>query len=405
MAPKGIKGKKILVGVTGSVAAFKAIRIVEGLKRLGADVKVVATENALFFVKPGEFKAPFYSELFSEKVDYRRVALEKSGVEHVSLADWADAVVIAPCTAATIGKMAHGIADNLLLSTLLATKAPILVAPAMNDNMWAHPAVRRNVALLRRDGVGFVGPVCGPLACGRSGVGRMSEPGEIVAAVEGLLKDDLKGFRVVVTAGGTVEKIDAVRALANLSSGRMGCAIAEAARRRGAEVVLVATETVSVPLPAVRVVRVGSAREMEKAVLDGWAKADALVMAAAVADFAPKKFAGKMRSGKKLLLSLYPNPDILAEAGRRKKPGQVLAGFALEAGDSAALVRGARKKLAGKNLDLVVANPPETIGSADAEVVLVKKTGERRFPAMPKERVADVILDEVSGLLRRPEKR
>ena len=187
MAPKGIKGKKILVGVTGSVAAFKAIRLVEMLGELGAEVKVVATGNALFFVKPGEFKAPFFSELFSDKADYRRVAREKTGVEHVSLADWADAVVVAPCTATTLGKMACGIADNLLVSTLLATKAPILVAPAMNDNMWAHPAVRRNVALLRKDGVKFVGPVCGPLACGRSGKGRMSEPEEIVAALGALL--------------------------------------------------------------------------------------------------------------------------------------------------------------------------------------------------------------------------
>jgi len=387
----------VLVGVTGSVAAFKAVHLVKGLKDLGADVKVVATANALHFVDPGEFNAPFFHELFSKNVDYRRAAREKCGAEHVSLAEWADAVVVAPCTADTIGKMAHGLADNLLASTLLATRAPVVVAPAMNDCMWLNPAVQRNIAELGKRGVFFAGPVEGPLACGRSGIGRMAEPEEIVCAVEGVLKNDLEGFRVVVTAGGTVEKIDEVRALTNLSSGRMGCAVAEAARRRGAEVVLVATGTVCVPLPRVRVVRVGSAREMEKAVLKEWGNADALVMAAAVADFAPKRFAGKIRSGKKFLLPLYPNPDILAEAGKSKRRRQVLVGFALEA---RGLVAGARKKLAGKNLDFVVANSPAAIGAGECAVAIVKKRGARRLPRMPKALVAEAVLDEVSGLLR-----
>ena len=396
--------KRIVLGVSGGIAAYKACDLVSRLKKRGAQVRVVLTKHACEFVPPLTFETlsgnPAYTDAFDRKFE----------IEHVALAKWADAMVVAPATANALAKMAAGIADDLLTTTLLAVTAPVVAAPAMNAAMWRHPATQANAALLRSRGVRFVGPASGHLACGDDDVGRMSEPEAIVEALEALFAEggrsgaarDLSGRRILVTAGPTVERIDPVRFITNRSTGKMGYAIAAAAARRGAEVVLV-SGPVSLPCPdGVERVSVESSRELCDAVLGRAGDCDAVIQAAAPADFTPAAFSETKikKTGEGMALELRPTTDIAAALGARKRPGQVLVAFAAETND---LIDNARGKLARKNADLVVANDVTRPGAgfgADTNIVsLVTCDSARELPVMPKSEVADAILDAVAALL------
>ena len=396
--------KRIVLGVSGGIAAYKACDLVSRLKKRGAQVRVVLTKHACEFVPPLTFETlsgnPAYTDAFDRKFE----------IEHVALAKWADAMVVAPATANALAKMAAGIADDLLTTTLLAVTAPVVAAPAMNAAMWRHPATQANAALLRSRGVRFVGPASGHLACGDDDVGRMSEPEAIVEALEALFAEggrsgaarDLSGRRILVTAGPTVERIDPVRFITNRSTGKMGYAIAAAAARRGAEVVLV-SGPVSLPCPdGVERVSVESSRELCDAVLGRAGDCDAVIQAAAPADFTPAAFSETKikKTGEGMALELKPTTDIAAALGSRKRPGQVLVAFAAETND---LIDNARGKLARKNADLVVANDVTRPGAgfgADTNIVsLVTRDSARELPVMPKSEVADAILDAVAALL------
>ena len=396
--------KRIVLGVSGGIAAYKACDLVSRLKKRGAQVRVVLTKHACEFVPPLTFETlsgnPAYTDAFDRKFE----------IEHVALAKWADAMVVAPATANALAKMAAGIADDLLTTTLLAVTAPVVAAPAMNAAMWRHPATRANAALLRSRGVRFVGPASGHLACGDDDVGRMSEPEAIVEALEALFAEggrsgaarDLSGRRILVTAGPTVERIDPVRFITNRSTGKMGYAIAAAAARRGAEVVLV-SGPVSLQCPdGVERVSVESSRELCDAVLGRAGDCDAVIQAAAPADFTPATFSETKikKTGEGMALELRPTTDIAAALGARKRPGQVLVAFAAETND---LIDNARGKLARKNADLVVANDVTRPGAgfgADTNIVsLVTRDSARELPVMPKSEVADAILDAVAALL------
>ena len=393
-----LKDRRIVLGVTGGIAAYKACDLVSRLKKRGAQVRVVLTAHACNFVPPLTFETlsgnPAYVDTFAPRAE----------MEHIALAKWADLFVVAPATANAIAKFACGIADDLLSTTALVMTAPVLIAPAMNANMYRHPATRANLETLRARGVKTVGPESGHLACGDDDIGRMSEPEAIVEAIEAILnpKRDLEGRRVLVTAGPTVERIDPVRYITNRSSGKMGYAIAEAARDRGAEVTLV-SGPVALQAPAgVEVVRIESSAELCEAVLARGERADVVVQAAAPADFTPANVAGQKikKTGAGMALELKNTTDIAAELGRRKHDGQVLVAFAAETND---LIENARAKLARKNADLVVAND---VSRSDAgfgvdtnAVTLVTRDGERELPLMSKRGVADGILDCVAGLL------
>lgn len=396
--------KRIVLGVSGGIAAYKACDLVSRLKKRGAQVRVVLTKHACEFVPPLTFETlsgnPAYTDAFDRKFE----------IEHVALAKWADAMVVAPATANALAKMAAGIADDLLTTTLLAVTAPVVAAPAMNAAMWRHPATQANAALLRSRGVRFVGPASGHLACGDDDVGRMSEPEAIVEALDALFLEggrsgaarDLSGRRILVTAGPTVERIDPVRFITNRSTGKMGYAIAAAAARRGAEVVLV-SGPVSLPCPdGVERVSVESSRELCDAVLGRAGECDAVIQAAAPADFTPAAFSETKikKTGEGMALELRPTTDIAAALGARKRPGQVLVAFAAETND---LIDNARGKLARKNADLVVANDVTRPGAgfgADTNIVsLVTRDSARELPVMPKSEVADAILDAVAALL------
>jgi phosphopantothenoylcysteine decarboxylase/phosphopantothenate--cysteine ligase len=394
--------RRILVAVTGGIAAYKVPELVRALRRAGHAVRCVLTPEAERFVAPLVLQT-----LSGEAVRSRLLDPAEEGViDHIALADWAELVVWAPATAHALAKLAHGLADDLPAAIGLATRAPLLLAPAMNVNMWRHPATQANVALLRSRGAHFVGPEAGELACGWEGEGRMAEPAAIAAAVERrLAPQSLAGEVVLVTAGGTREPVDAVRFLGNRSSGRMGFAVAEEAARRGADVVLVAGPCALATPAAVRRVDVGSALEMRDAVLAELERATLVVMAAAVADFRPRApAAGKIRKqdlpeGAGLTLELERTPDILAEIGRRKG-ARVVVGFAAESGDP---IESARRKLARKACDLLVANDVSRPGSGfDAEenaVVFVWPGGDvEELPRLPKPRVAAELLDRVEKL-------
>ena len=386
----------MLLGVSGGIAAYKAALVARLLKAAGADVAVVMTENATRFIGPDTFSAltgePAHTSLW-----------ERPGeVVHVRLAREADIAVVVPATANVLAKLAHGLADDLLSATLLEATCPLVIAPAMHSGMWEHPATQANVRVLRDRGVTFVGPATGPLAHGDEGIGRLEEPEEIVAAVRGALApQDLAGRRVLITSGPTHEPIDPVRFVGNRSTGKMGAALAAEARARGADVTVVLGPGASVP-PAVEVVPVQTAEEMRDAVLARFDDAEAVVMAAAVADFRPKAIADmklKKDAGVPELL-LEPTPDILAELGE-KRGDQVLVGFAAETED---LDEAGRKKLTSKRLDLVVVNlvgHPETGFGADTnEAMLLSKSGEdeplRRWT---KRELAAAVMDRVAVLL------
>lgn len=391
-----LKGKTIIVGITGCVAAYKSAMVVSRLKDLGAEVWVVMTKEATELVGPLTFRTlsgnPVIVDLFSQEI-------VNTPVPHISLAEKADLVVIAPCTANVIGKVAQGIADDALTTMVMASTAKKLIAPAMNPNMWSNPVVVKNVKTLKELKWEFIGPVEGKLACGEEDIGRMAEPEEIINQVIRLLGGsvDFKGKYILVTAGGTREEIDPVRYISNRSSGKMGYAIARAARERGATVTLISAN-VDLPSPLdIKPVKVESAAGMLKAVTANYEKVDVVVMAAAVADFCPqlKIQNSKLKTKDELLnLGLKPTVDILKTIAKQKdRKGRILVGFALETED---LINNAKKKLKEKDLDLIVANDPSTFGGDFAKVAIVDRKGKvEELPIMPKLDVAHKILDRV----------
>jgi phosphopantothenoylcysteine decarboxylase/phosphopantothenate--cysteine ligase len=401
-----LTGRTIVVGVSGGIAGYKACELVRLLVQDGAVVRVVMTANAQQFVTPLTLQTlsgrPVATDTFS--------LTQESEIGHIRLADEADAIVVAPATANLLAKMAHGIADDLLTTVLLATRAPIVAAPAMNVHMWEHAATRANVATLTARGVHVIGPASGSLACGWEGAGRLVDPGEIVEAVHGVLSpQDLRGERVVVSAGPTREALDPVRYLSNHSSGKMGCAVARVAARRGAEVVLVHGPLSVTPPSGVRRVAVSSALEMQQALAREFATATTLIMCAAVSDFRPKQTAErklKRRTAALHAIAVVQNPDIVRGLARRKR-GQIVIGFAAETHDTE---REARRKLRDKGLDLVVANDVTAPGAgfaADTNAVrLIDRFGlDEQLPVLPKDEVAGHILDWVAAQRTRARRR
>ena len=392
-----LTGKRIVVGVTGGIAAYKACDLVSRLKKRGAQVRVVLTEHACQFVQPLSFETlsgnPAYTDSFDRKYE----------IEHVALAKWADLLLIAPATANCMAKMACGIADDLLSTTCLAVRCPVLVAPAMNSAMWRNPATQANLELLRSRGVRFVGPEAGHLACGDDDVGRMSEPEQIAEAVEAILnpRRDLEGLNVLVTAGPTVERIDPVRYITNRSTGKMGYALAEAARDRGANVTLISGPTQLTAPQGVELVKIESSAQLCAAVLERGDQADVVIQAAAPADFRPKSVAERKikKTGESMTLELEATTDIAAELGRRKMPGQILVAFAAETND---VMDNARGKLIKKNADLVVANDVSRSDAGfgvDTNVItLITAEDVRALEKMSKRAAADAILSRVREL-------
>jgi phosphopantothenoylcysteine decarboxylase/phosphopantothenate--cysteine ligase len=393
-----LAGREVILGVTGSIAAYKAAFLLRELRRLGAGVTVCLTKAAERFVGPLTFRTlsgrPVLTDLFDPQ--------SAEAVEHIALAERADAVLVAPATANLLAKAAHGIADDFLTTLLLAARGRVLMAPAMDGGMWRHPAVVANVAMLRQRDVTILEPGVGDLASGLSGQGRLPEVDAIVEALVALLSPvrDLAGERVLVTAGPTREPLDPVRYISNRSSGKMGYAVAAAALRRGAQVTLVSGPTALRPPGGALFVPVQTAEEMREAVLQHLPSATVVIKAAAVADYRAKQQATTKLKGKQdLTLELTPNPDILAEIAARM-PGAFLVGFAAETDNVAGY---ARAKLQGKGVDLLVANDVSQPGigfeADDNEVLLVDRWGgERRLPRMAKTAVADAILSHVLAL-------
>jgi len=393
-----LQNKTVLLGVSGSIAAYKAAELASRLTQAGAAVDVVMTEAATRFITSLTFSSitrrPVASDMFATPTEFE--------IEHIALAERADVVVIAPATANIMAKLAAGIADDLLTCTVLATRAPIILAPAMNVNMWEKQITQDNIARLRSRGFNIVDPGYGAMACGAVGVGRLADTEQILAVIRQVLGrgSDLEGKRVVVTAGGTQEPIDPVRHIGNRSSGKMGYALAEAARDRGAEVTLISAPT-ALPDPAgVETVRVQTALQMREAVLGAVTKADVLIMSAAVADYRPvsaSKTKLKKESSPRMTLELTRNPDILSEV-----TGDLIkVGFAAE---SENLIQNAVAKLKAKNLDLIVANDITAADSGfDADtnkVVLIDRHGKKEeLPLLPKPEVAHKIIDKVVELL------
>ncbi|MDI6831826.1 MAG: bifunctional phosphopantothenoylcysteine decarboxylase/phosphopantothenate--cysteine ligase CoaBC [Actinomycetota bacterium] len=392
----------ILMGVSGGIAAYKAVDLARRLVLRGFRVKVVMTENAARLVGPATFRA-----VTSNPVALALFAEGGAPMEHIDLAREADVVVVAPATANIIAKMAHGLADDLLSTTLLATRAPVVVAPAMNREMWSHPATVSNLETLRKRGVTVVGPESGPLACGEEGTGRMSEPEAVVEAVLGVLGmgSVLAGVPVLVTAGGTREPIDPVRFIGNRSSGKMGYALAATAARMGAEVQLVSGPSALSCPGGVERVMVETAEDMRREVMERAPRCRVVVMAAAVADFTPAEAKSeKIKRGgrERLVLELVRTPDILAELGEAKAEGQVLVGFAAETGD---LLARARAKMREKKVDMLVANDVSSPGSGfdsdnNLAVLLFADGRELSLDLMPKADLAVRIWEEVAGLLK-----
>ena len=395
-----LEGKNVVLGVTGGVAAYKACELTSRLRKAGARVYVIMTKNACHFVAPLTFETlsnhPVVTDTFDRPATWE--------VEHIALAKRADVFVIAPATANILAKMAHGIADDMLSTTVLATRAPVLVAPAMNTGMWENIATQENVKTLLRRGARFIGPEGGFLACGDTGAGRMSEPKDIFNAIAEILnpRQDMKGLRVVVTAGPTVEKIDPVRYISNRSSGKMGYAIAEAAARRGAEVTLVTGPTrLNVP-QGVKSISIQSTQDLLDAMTACCPEADIVIQAAAPADFTPVKVASekiKKQGDGDLVLTLRQTPDVAAQVGRMKKPGQTLVGFAAETND---VLQNAAGKFGKKNLDMIVANDVTAPGAGfdvDTNIVtFLTREGTETLPCLPKKQVAEELLDRVMKL-------
>ena len=392
-----LANKTIVLGITGSIAAYKAADIASKLTRAGASVEVVMTDSATRFVAPLTLRSitgrPVVTDMFELASEF--------SIEHIALAEVADVVVIAPATANIIAKLSAGIADDMLACTVLATKAPIILAPAMNVNMFENPITQENLSKLKARGFTIVDPACGRLASGKIGLGRLAEVDEIIATINQVLgrSGDIAGKRIVVTAGGTQEPIDPVRHIGNRSSGKMGYAVAEAARDRGAVVLLITAPT-SLPQPAgIEVVRVRTAAGMKEAVAEAVAQADVLIMAAAVADYQPQSVAEAKikKDSPSLTLELIRTPDILAEV----KGNFIRVGFAAESED---IVANAKQKLEKKQLDIIVANDitdaDSGFGADTNKVTLISRDGKvETLPLLSKRELADKILDRVVGLL------
>lgn len=398
-----LTGRNIVLGVTGGIAAYKSAEIVSRLRHSGANVHVIMTKNATEFVAPLTFQTLSSNQVVTDTF----TAPEYWNVEHVALAKLADVFVIAPATANIIAKMANGIADDMLSTTVLATKAPVLAAPAMNTGMWTAPATIQNIRVLRERGVEFIGPESGMLACGDEGTGRMSEPEQIVLRIEEMLgkKNDFAGKKLLVTAGATRERLDPVRFISNDSSGKMGFAIAEAARDRGAEVTLVKGFTTAFLPSGVRIVDVESAEDLLNVMKEEAPKQDVVIQAAAVADYRPEKRSGskiKKADGEPVTLKLVENPDVAKVIGSEKKAQQIFVGFAAETDD---VIKHAKEKLTAKKLDMIVANDVTRPGAGfntDTNIAsLITQKGTREFPLMSKRQLADVILDAIEELRNR----
>lgn len=434
--PSPLSGKHIVLGITGSIAAYKSCLIIRALVKRGAEVQVVITPAGKEFITPITLSAlsrhPVISDFFSQR--------DGTWHSHVDLGLWADAMLVAPCTASSLGKMAHGVADNMLVTTYLSMKAPVFIAPAMDLDMYQHPSTQANINTLKGYGNRFVEPTSGFLASGLEGKGRMQEPDLIVEEMERFFAEPLKetaqegaqgqeettqeraqgqeettqeatqkekmlpltGKRILITAGPTYERIDPVRFIGNFSSGKMGFSIAEECRRRGAEVTLVAGPTALQCDAAIRRVNVESAQEMYEACLPAFDTADAAILSAAVADFTPEQKADSKikREADDLVLRLRTTHDIAKTLGQRKRPGQRLVCFALETNDEEANARG---KLERKNADFVVLNstriPGTTFNADDNQIAVVTREGVRSYPKKSKQEVASDIIDVLQGLL------
>jgi len=393
-----LRGKRLVLGVTGSIASYKAVSLLRALTREGASVAVVMTQAATKFVTPLTFEV-----LSGERVTMDLFKAHQE-MKHLSIPGQANAIIVAPATANFLAKAAVGLADDVLSTMLLTTQCPLIIAPAMDGDMWAHPTVVEHVRTLRARGAVILDPEEGPLASGQVAQGRLASESRILEAVQSALipQDDWRGQRVLVSAGPTQEAIDPVRFISNRSSGKMGYAIAEAARDRGAEVVLVTGPTALTPPPGVEVVSVTTAKEMADALCQHFASSTVVIMAAAVADFRPKEQAAqklKKRGQTAFSLELETAPDILAMLSAQRT-SQVLVGFAAE---TEHLVSHAKDKLRGKGLDLIVANDVTKegagFGSDDNAVVILSRTGQQKeFGLMPKRRLADEILTAVQKL-------
>ena len=393
-----LKGKRIVLGVTGGIAAYKACELTRLFKKAGAEVRVVMTENAAKFVSPLTFETLSGNQVNTDSFER---AWE---IGHIALAKWAELMVIAPATANVMAKISTGICDDLLTTTVMAMPCPVLLAPAMNCVMWRSAANQANVETLKRRGFYLAGPETGSLACGDADVGRMAEPSEIAACAEDVLnpRHDFEGRTVLVTAGPTREMIDPVRFLSNRSTGRMGYAIAEAAARRGARVVLV-SGPVELPAPAgVELIPVVSTQDMFKAVTENARTADIVIQAAAPADFTPERVASQKikKTGEDMAVHLVATPDIARTLGENKRPGQILVAFAAETENALENARGKRVR---KNADLIVVNDVTKPGAGFAGdtniVTVITASSETEYPVMSKRDVAEAILEQVRRVM------
>ena len=402
-----LKGKKIVLGITGSIAAYKSCLIIRELIKSGAEVQVVITPAGKEFITPITLSAlthkPVVSEFFSQK--------DGTWNSHVDLGLWADAMVIAPCTAATLGKMANGVADNMLITTYLSMKAPVFIAPAMDLDMYKHPSTLKNIETLRSFGNHIIEPGSGFLASGLKGKGRMEEPENIVKALADFFStssespsytEDLKDKKILITAGPTYEKIDPVRFIGNYSSGKMGFALAEECSRRGAKVVLVAGPVSLTCSDSIQRIDVESCKEMYNTAVGEFPNCDAAILCAAVADFRPEEIAEQKikREGDDLLLKLKPTQDIAATIGSMKGEGQRIVAFALETNEEES---NAQRKLENKNADFIVLNstriPGTTFQADDNQITIINKEGKKSYAKKPKTEVARDIIDELVSIL------
>ena len=410
-----LKGKKIVLGITGSIAAYKSCLIIRGLIKRGAEVQVVITSAGKEFITPITLSAlthkPVVSEFFSQR--------DGTWNSHVDLGLWADAMLIAPCTASTMGKMAHGIADNMLITTYLSMKAPVFLAPAMDLDMYKHPSTQANIKTLLGYGNHIIEPEVGFLASGLEGKGRMEEPNVIVDCLDRYFEmeaeknadnkantgddaGDLSGKNVMITAGPTYEKIDPVRFIGNYSSGKMGFALAEECLRRGANVTLIAGPVALSCSPAINRINVESCEEMYQAATQAFAESDAAILCAAVADFKPSNVADRKikREKDNLELRLVPTHDIAAALGQMKQKHQRIVAFALETNDEEA---NAQKKRQKKNADFIVLNstriPGTTFRTDDNQITIISEKGKKEYEKKPKSEVAQDIIDELAKIL------
>ena len=399
-----LKGKTVVIGVSGGIAVYKACDVVSRLKKLNANVHVIMTKSATEFVTPLTFQSLSQNYVVSDMIEEPKTW----DVEHISLAKKADVFLIAPATANVIGKVANGIADDMLTTTVMATTGKVLIAPAMNTNMYRNPILQRNISILKELGYNFVDPDSGRLACGDIGEGKLASPEKIVDAVVDLFnedKKDLLGKKIMITAGPTVESIDPVRYLTNRSTGKMGYAIAKMAANRGADVTLVSGPTnIEPPSNIKKLIKVQSAKDMYDAIIDNFDENQVIIKSAAVADYKPKNYSDKKikKSNDDLIIELDRNKDIAYELGKIKK-NKILVGFAAETND---LIENAKGKISKKNLDFIVANDLTESGAGfgtDTNIVkIIDKDGNiAKYPQMKKDEVADVILDKVKSLLEK----